>query len=425
MPAMTPCWRPGLYCPVTSIFHDWFSTDRYNTHMKKVKIPGYRGVAAFAMLLLFAMPVSAAEFHGGDTYTLPVGETVSDNVYAVGGSVTISGTIAGDLVAAGGNVLITGTVQGDVLAAGGSVDARGNIEGDIRVVGGDVSVSGNVSGEVIAAGGTVHILPDTTIATDVVLIGGTVTMAGNTTGRLIANGGLVEITGSVAEDVQVKADELRIRSSAVVSRDVVFSGPRDAQIEDGAQIAGTYTFTERQFPTKGDEAQLRSVLRGVLTGFAVVRLLGTLTLGLLLLWLLHRSVHAVVTEGGDHFWRSLLTGFLMLVSAPAIVLLLFISLLGIPAGILAMLLYAVLLLIAMPIAGILFGSMTLMFYQNRGKLELNWKVAVGGIALLSVLRLIPVIGWILGAVFYLAAFGSLGSMVYRVAKHQRRVHMHT
>lgn len=75
-----------------------------------------------------------------------------------GGSVTINGELTGDLVSMGGPVLITGAVKGDVSSIGGPVEVSGRVDGDISAVGGKVALTGaaQVDGDISAIGGAVE-----------------------------------------------------------------------------------------------------------------------------------------------------------------------------------------------------------------------------------------------------------------------------
>ncbi|OGR99834.1 MAG: hypothetical protein A2016_02760 [Elusimicrobia bacterium GWF2_62_30] len=90
--------------------------------------------------------------------SLLVNGTLKGDVAMVGGgSVTVNGEITGDLAALGGPVFITGLVKGDVTNIGGPVDVTGRVEGDVSAIGGRVTLSGSgaVDGDISSLGGTV------------------------------------------------------------------------------------------------------------------------------------------------------------------------------------------------------------------------------------------------------------------------------
>lgn len=74
-----------------------------------------------------------------------------------GGTVTVNGELTGNLVSMGGPVYIPGRVRGDVSSIGGPVDVSGKVSGNVSAVGGRVTLSGagEVDGEISALGGGV------------------------------------------------------------------------------------------------------------------------------------------------------------------------------------------------------------------------------------------------------------------------------
>src|SRR5437870_4762579 len=94
-------------------------------------------VGLFLMLLLPAQAL-AADPRQGETVVVGPNETINDDLYAAGGTITIQGTINGDLVAAGSTITISGVVNGDVIAAGGTITISGPVRGSVRSGGGNL-----------------------------------------------------------------------------------------------------------------------------------------------------------------------------------------------------------------------------------------------------------------------------------------------
>ena len=140
--------------------------------------------------------------------TIPVGETVSSDLYIFAGSIRVAGTIDGDLVALGGTIDIPGSVTGDVLAAGGTVSITGTVGGDVRVTAGTVSVGGTVTEDLATAGGQVTVEPSAKIGEDVLASVGRLTVDGTVTGDLTATAAAYDKTGTVGgtEDVVINAN---------------------------------------------------------------------------------------------------------------------------------------------------------------------------------------------------------------------------
>ena len=151
--------------------------------------------ASLLLALLVFIPQSgdAAELRAGNQPLIATGETVREDVYIAGGSVSSAGVVAADLIAAGGNVLVRGNVGADLAAAGGSVTVLGNVADDVRAVGGNLLLQGAIGGDAVLAGGQITV--GGKIAGDLLVGGGT----GGPIAPLIAVAARYEWTGLFRE----------------------------------------------------------------------------------------------------------------------------------------------------------------------------------------------------------------------------------
>ena len=106
--------------------------------------------------------IAKGQTRNGDVATdrsITVDGKLDGSATAVGGaSVTVNGELTGDLVSLGGPVAIPGLVDGDVSSIGGPVDISGRVSGNVSAVGGKISLSGSgqVDGDISALGGSVE-----------------------------------------------------------------------------------------------------------------------------------------------------------------------------------------------------------------------------------------------------------------------------
>jgi hypothetical protein len=96
---------------------------------------------AFFALILIAGAAWAAEIASGDTYHLPAGQTIDNDLYVTAGEIIIDGVVNGDLVAMGGYIEINGEVTEDLLAAGGGIVINGVVGDDVRAAGNGVTLA--------------------------------------------------------------------------------------------------------------------------------------------------------------------------------------------------------------------------------------------------------------------------------------------
>ena len=100
--------------------------------------------------------INAHELRHGDM-TVPKGETLRGDLAATG-AVVVDGVVDGDCASLGGSVTVNGEVRGDVAAMGGPVHVSGKVRGDMAAVGGDVTLDSNaeVDGDVSLLGGKLN-----------------------------------------------------------------------------------------------------------------------------------------------------------------------------------------------------------------------------------------------------------------------------
>jgi len=84
-------------------------------------------------------------------------------------------TLPGDLVIFGGNATLeeNSTVTGSVVVLGGELIAQGHIQQDAVVMGGSADINGQVDGDLVLLGGVIVVGPQAEVKGDLVVIGGT------------------------------------------------------------------------------------------------------------------------------------------------------------------------------------------------------------------------------------------------------------
>lgn len=333
--------------------------------------------------------------------------TSKGNVYAAGGTVNVPGAPAGDLVAAGGTVVVTGQVGQDLLAAGGNLSITGKVVDDARIGGGNVIVDAPIGGELVAAAGTLALGASTTIGQDLLAAGGNISLAGTVNGNAKIAGGAVTISGTLNKGADIRANSLHITKSAVIDGDINYAGPSEASIEDGAQVRGKIYYTH--MAPQGNQYSVGLFLWGAW----FFRLVLALVTAFAIYFLFRRDVSDSARATGDSFWREVLRGLVLLVVVPVVVILLFISAVGVYLGILLGIFYLFAILFAIPLTGILLGELIHRWTVKTDGRRLTWYMAAAGVVVANLLLFVPVVGWIIDMIFFFAAFGALMNIFYR------------
>lgn len=378
--------------------------------MKKISSFVGLGLATFlALSLSFAPIASAAEFLApADTQgnvTLSSTET-HHNAYVAGGSVFANSTITGDLYAVGGSLTIEGSVEQDLVVAGGNITVNGPIGGDIRVAGGTVIINSKVNGDVVVAGGTVTFTEKSSVGGDAMLAAGEVRFDGPVIGNVKVRGGQVTINSTVTGNVDVMADQsLTFGSKAVVASKILYKGSKEAVVTDGAQISAVEY--QPLANRAGNKNAAGDALAGIFTFFVLIKAIGGLILGLILIKLFPRSTKELVGSFQNKPWHNLGIGFLALIVGPIAAMILIITFVGMYVAFMLLLAWLLIIFIAAIVACIFAGVWLIKLYKKNEEVKADWKALVVGLVAMTVISFIPVIGMLVYSVLMLIAFGSL------------------
>ena len=123
-----------------------------------------------------------------------------------------------------------------------------------------------------------------------------------------------------------------------------------------------------------------------------------------------RVAHALRARLG----LSLLWGFIALVCIPVAVLLLAVTIVGIPLALLALLLYGVLLLVGYVASGVGLGQWALLRFRPEAVDRNGWRIA-SAMAAVLVLALLGSLPWVGGLVAFLAVLAGMGAIALLLA----------
>ncbi len=368
----------------------------------------------FAMLAIPAM-ATAATFSAEEVFSLDSDTVLEDNLYLASENISIKGEVDGDIYAVSGTTLISERVAGDVVIASGDIVILGVVEGDVRVLGGNVLLGGTVEGDVLVAGGAVRITPDALIGKDLYVAAGEVSFDGYVAGNIEIKAGSASINGIIDGDLHVKAnDRIGLGNSTFVGGDFKYMAT-DASIlamSSGAQIIGDTSFKALRMPVYAHEN--KNTFLFIFGGIILLKLLSILTAAIVAVVFIPRLSLAIAGEGVVRPGRSFITGLLVCIATPIIIILLFGTLIGGVVGVIAMFSFLLFLAMSAVYSGIIFGTWLHKVTQKKKKkkMEVNWKTALTGVILLTLISFIPFIGWAIALAVYFIAMGSIARLAY-------------
>lgn len=334
---------------------------------------GTGGIALLVAVLVVLSVVPgtvAAEQRMGGTVVVTDGETV-DGLSAVAGTVVVRGTIEGDLEGVAGTIVVaeTGVVTGDLAASAGSVRVDGTVEGRVESGAGSFTL-----GETGVVAGSVDV-----------------------------GAGAVRLDGTVRGDVTAGADRVVLGPAARLEGDLTVGRGTTLVEREGSSVAGTVDRTRMGGATgvaidRGTDWLLTA------WGFAA-----NLLLGAVLLVAFPRFTGRVAAAVADRPARTGGVGLVTLVGIPLVLVLLVLTIVGIP---LAVVLGVPLLVVGGWVA-LVYGRFAVaawalghLGYRSR------WAALVAGVVGLGLGGLVPYVGGLVDAVVFVLGLGAVALTLY-------------
>jgi hypothetical protein len=312
------------------------------------------------------------------------GDTVREDIKFSGGTANINGVLDGDFSVMGGNVTLNGLIDGDVSLMGGSMDVIGKIKGDAAILGGDIINKGTINGDVMVAGGNIKLDSGSVVTGDIAIVGGTIE----------------KDTNAVVKG-EIKSVNIKILGKTL---------PKFKEL---------FKFHEVVEPSMTRSASA-VVLIIVMAGFFVIALLVAL--------IFPKSIESITQKTQVNVWIPIAIGFGMQILIVPLIVLLAVSLIGIPIIPLFILGLFVCLLLGLTSVLYLVGSR--IKHTDDPKQSLIGKFALGFIVIMAIpilgalIRIISPVGGLFSAlgfvIIYVAATIGLGAAFYTLVTHRRQ-----
>ncbi|HXQ32018.1 MAG TPA: polymer-forming cytoskeletal protein [Steroidobacteraceae bacterium] len=341
--------------------------------------------------------------------------TIGSDRFAAGSSVEVSEPVAGDAVLTGGEVTVEAPVAGGVVAAAGHIDIQAPVAKSLYAVGGSVTVSSTVRHDAWLLADTIDITPAAKIVGAASFAGRTVTLAGTVEGPVQIAARDVAINGLITGDVEVSARRVEIGPQALIGGRVRYHGNTAPQVAPGAQIGGGLEKLSTRAAHFGwhDRARRATSEAGHGLWFG-----GSFMIGILMLLIGPAFMSDTSGIARREWAQSLGLGFLVLVMVPVVVLMLFITLIGIPVGLVAIAVYAAVLMLGYVCGATAVGDLALERLAPTRSALVGWRILalLGALAALAILRHVPLVGSLAVFAVFLGGVGALTQRAFRTAR---------
>jgi cytoskeletal protein CcmA (bactofilin family) len=366
---------------------------------------------ACLVILFLPLAVSAYSLKSGDSVYLAKDETVEGNLYAAGANLTIEGKVTGDVICAGQSINITGEVDGDVICAGQSINITGKIGGNLRVAGNAINFSGQVARNGIIIGATAVTAAGSNIGWDLLILGNSYVLGGDIGRDLYGSAGLVNLTGQVGKNLNLNfggknnyEKPLTIASTAKVGGEVKYKSEKNAEIATGASLGGQVIHNYPAVNAKKTNNFNFSWLGTLISIFS------SLVIGLVLISFWREPILKITDLMLARVNASLGWGLLALLLTPIIVIILLITIIGIPLSLILLVLWLVAMYLSKILVGIVVGRSLLNNFWLKQRDSLILAMIIGIVVSYLIFSL-PFIGWIISLLAMLWGLGGIMLML--------------
>ena len=294
----------------------------------------------------------------------------ASNYFASDEDVNISKEILGDIYSVGRTIKVNDKVEGDIIVAGETIDINSKeVSGNIRTASRILNINSKNIKNITSVAQNINIDKET-IANGIYVSAEKINFKGSCKG-FYANGSTVIINGKVDGNLKVNCDELIIADNGEVTGEVEVYSPKEP------------------ITNSKNENELKA-----LVGFStIISLLASLILG----FVIYTVSKKFFIRTNDLLIKEplpvVLGGMASFILVPIVSLLLFITVVGLPLGILSLIIYFIIVYLSPVVMGIILGRLILKHKNPYLQLFV-------GILVVRLLSLLPMVGafvWVVSA----------------------------
>jgi hypothetical protein len=241
-------------------------------------------------------------------------------------------------------------------------------------------------------------------------MGGQVSVAGHIGrgGKIYAS--KVSISGDVEGDLKVLAEEIELLPGAKLRGALNYASRQDIRIDPAAQVSGPIT---REEGPQEWRAEARDRDRGL--GWWFLWLPGMIAAGALFVLLFPRFSEMAQNQVGASPWASLGLGIAIACTAPVVMLLLMVTIVGIPLALVSMAAYAIALLAGyLTVAGYIGQRLAVVLRKGVAPTP-GWRVGMlaAALLLLGLAGMMPFVGGLILLIALTLGTGAVVLVLYR------------
>ncbi len=315
--------------------------------------------------------------------------------------------INGDLLAFGETVEVRGTVKGDLVSFAKRTVVSGTVEGNIFNFSNSLDLDGQLGHSIYGLVQSLRVNDRGRVGDGIVVAAGDASLEGEVNRSVTMFVGNADVSGSIGRELTMTGDNLTLTNTARIGGNLSarVRELKNVHIADGATIVGTRDIQVR--------VRQSHFARPRFYFFQAVWLAAAMLVGWLGL-VLFPGFFQASTQAVGSGWRSLGLGFAVLAGVPVAIILTAITLVGLPASLMLLMLYLAAIYLAKIWVGAFLGQILL---KPTGVTKSDWLLGLlVGLLILTIVRFIPYLGGLVHFGVVCLGLGAFVWQLYRVSR---------
>lgn len=352
-----------------------------------MKMKKYGIVLAVFVCFMFMPAVSAKE--------------INHFVSKVDNDVFLEHNYNSSVAAAGQSIETTGTVKGALATAGNNIKFKGTSDYAF-IAGNDININGTINNDGFIAGNIITFESDAVIKRDTVIAGNDVELSGSFSRNVSVYASKVSVKGAnIKGNLKIYSENITVDSASIINGTLYYPEDSKYRVNEGAQIGNAEKTPAIQTE---DEENYFATLSAKIWSF----------LGLALIFaaisLFFPGIFDKINEKYEKFEVSeavevFTKGLVVLILVPVVALLLCLTMIGIPLGIILLIVYGLSIYLSTIFTSYLIGYKVWQKVFNKEAHVLFFGLI--GLFILLILELIPGVRTLVSIICVLVGLGMI------------------
>ena len=328
---------------------------------------------------------------------------VPPDLFLLQDSVKIEQPVLGDALLAGSEVTVDAEVAQDLLIMGQGVTVASPVLGDVRALAGDIMLNGRIGGNATIMAGSVAVGKLGSIVGNLTVWSATLDIQGDVAGNVSFRGSSLTLGGRVNGDVETgEIKEIHWQPGARILGDLKYQATRPLNLPVDL-VAGNIIY---------EPATSSALLPGAISWFwELVWFFAAIAFGLIMINFFARPIREINILMVQKPVKIVFLGLAAIIFLPIIGVLLMLTFIGIPLGLITLSAWLLLMYVAPLLVAIIYGKIFLYtFLKNRESVKnisAIWFLVIG----LVILKIIFLVPWLGGLIEFITILWGLGGLV--------------